>query len=97
MAYQRFEILTGSERQRNYTPTEKARIVEDAFGPGVIMKEAVRRLGSHTRLLYCWRRLMMTASPAGGLSIFVPVTILLKPGMTDPSALPPPPTIVGVA
>ena len=47
MAYQRVEILTGSERRRNYTPAEKVRIVEEAFRPGVIVKDVARRLGIH--------------------------------------------------
>jgi transposase len=96
MAYQRVEILTGSERRRNYTPAEKVRIVEEAFRPGVIVKDVARRLGIHESLLYRWRRLMRAAAPTGGLPSFVPVTILLKPGMTDPLALPPPPAIVGI-
>jgi transposase len=75
---------------------EKVWIVEEAFHPGVIMKDVARRFAIHESLLYRWRRLMM-ASATDGLSIFVPVTISLKPGMTDPLALPPPPAIVGVA
>ena len=66
MAYQRVEILTGSERRRNYTPAEKVRIVEEAFRPGVIVKDVARRLGIHESLLYRWRRLMR-AAPTGGL------------------------------
>src|SRR3954469_11738532 len=97
MAYQRVEILTGSKRRRNYTPAEKVRIVEEAFRPGAIVKDVVRRLGIYESLLYHWRRLMMTASPADGLPSFVPVMISRKPDMTDPSALPPPPAIGGVA
>jgi hypothetical protein len=61
----------------------------------VIVKEAVRRLGSHTRLLYLWRWSMMV-SPTDGLPSFVPVMISRKPDMTDPLALPPPPAIVGI-
>ena len=51
MAYQRVEILTGTERRRNYTPAEKVRIVEEAFRPGVIVKDVARRLGIHESLL----------------------------------------------
>jgi hypothetical protein len=60
------------------------------------VKEAVRRLGSHARLLCRWHRLMM-ASPSDSLPIFVPVMISRKPDMTDPLALPPPPAIIGIA
>jgi transposase len=45
MAYQRVEVLTGTERRRTYTSTEKVRMVEEAFRPGVVVTEAARRLG----------------------------------------------------
>ena len=79
MAYQRIEILTGSERRRNYTPAEKVRIVEEAFRPGVIVKDVARRLGIHESLLYRWRRLMRAAAPTGGLPTFVPVMVTPEP------------------
>jgi transposase len=88
MAYQRVEILTGSERRRSYTPAEKVRIVEAAFRPGVIVKDVARQLGIHESLLYRWRRLMMAASPTGGLPSFVPVTITPEPDRAEPSTLP---------
>ena len=88
MAYQRVEILTGSERRRNYTPAEKVRIVEEAFRPGAIVKDVARRFGIYESLLYRWRRLMRTAAPTGGLPSFVPVTITPEPDMAEPSALP---------
>ena len=93
MAYQRVEILTGSERRRNYPPAEKVRIVEEAFRPGVIVKDVARRLGIHESLLYRWRRLMRAAPPTGGLPTFVPVTVTPEPDTSEsptlPSALPP--------
>lgn len=79
MAYQRVEILTGSERRRNYTPAEKVRIVEEAFRPGVIVKDVARRLGIHESLLYRWRRLMRAAAPTGDLPTFVPVMVAPEP------------------
>src|SRR5690242_21373232 len=88
MAYQRVEILTGSERRRNYTPAEKMRIVEEAFRPGVIVKDVARRLGIHESLLYRWRRLMRAASATGGLPSFVPVTVTPEPDRAEPSVLP---------
>src|SRR5919112_4116919 len=88
MAYQRVEILTGSERRRNYTPAEKVRIVEEAFRPGVIVKDVARRLGIHESLLYRWRRLMRAASPTGGLPTFVPVMVTPEPDRVEPSVLP---------
>ena len=101
MAYQRVEILTGSERRRNYTPAEKVRIVEEAFRPGVIVKDVARRLGIHESLLYRWRRLMRAAAPTGGLPTFVPVMVTPEPDRVEPSALPsvtsPPVTPTAVA
>ena len=101
MTYQRVEILTGSERRRNYTPAEKVRIVEEAFRPGVIVKDVARRLGIHESLLYRWRRLMRAAAPTGGLPTFVPVMVTPEPDMAEPSALPsvtsPPVTPTAVA
>ena len=88
MAYQRVEILTGSERRRNYTPAEKVRIVEEAFRPGVIVKDVARRLGIHESLLYRWRRLMRAAPPTGNLPTFVPVTVTPEPESREPSTLP---------
>jgi transposase len=88
MAYQRVEILTGSERRRNYTPAEKVRIVEEAFRPGVIVKDVARRLGIHESLLYRWRRLMR-AAPTGGLPTFVPVMVTPEPDVVEQSTLSP--------
>ena len=88
MTYQRVEILTGSERRRNYTPAEKVRIVEEAFRPGVIVKDVARRLGIHESLLYRWRRLMRATSPTGGLPTFVPVTVTPEPDRAEPPSLP---------
>ena len=101
MAYQRVEILTGTERRRNYTPAEKVRIVEEAFRPGVIVKDVARRLGIHESLLYRWRRLMRAAAPTGRLPTFVPVMVTPEPDRVEPLALPsvtsPPVTPTAVA
>lgn len=36
MSYQRVEFLTGTERRRFYSLDEKARLVDEAFRPGVV-------------------------------------------------------------
>lgn len=97
MAYQRVEVLTGTERRRNYTPAEKVRMVEEAFRPGVVVTEAARRFGVHESLLYRWRRLMTATGTAGAEpSTFVAVTITPEPIATEapvpdpPGSLPPP-------
>ena len=58
MTYQRLEVITGSERRRYYSDEEKARLVEEAFRPGVIASEVARRHGLNVSLLYRWRRLL---------------------------------------
>ena len=88
MTYQHVEILTGSERRRNYTPSEKVRIVEEAFRPGVIVKDVARRVGIHESLLYRWRRLMRAASPAGGPPTFVPLMVTAEPDVVESPTLP---------
>ncbi len=97
MAYQRVEVLTGTERRRNYTPAEKVRMVEEAFRPGVVVTEAARRFGVHESLLYRWRRLMTaTGTAVAEPSSFVAVTITPEaiateaPTQEPPGPLPPP-------
>ena len=97
MAYQRVEVLTGTERRRKYTPAEKVRMVEEAFRPGVVVTEAARRLGVHESLLYRWRDLMKaTGTIVAEPPSFVAVTLTPEPSVTEPpvakppEALPPP-------
>lgn len=91
MAYQRVEVLTGTERRRTYTSTEKVRMVEEAFRPGVVVTEAARRLGVHESLLYRWRGLMKDSGTAvAEPSSFVAVTITPEPTITEPPVLEPP-------
>ncbi|MBF5093722.1 transposase [Azospirillum sp. INR13] len=91
MAYQRVEVLTGTERRRNYTPAEKVRMVEEAFRPGVVVTDAARRLGVHESLLYRWRGLMKaTGSAVAEPSSFVAVTIAPEPTVTEPPVVEPP-------
>ncbi|MBP2298975.1 transposase [Azospirillum picis] len=52
MAYQRVEVLSGTERRRTYMSAEKVRMVEEAFRPGVVVMQAARRPGVHESLLY---------------------------------------------
>lgn len=85
MAYRRVKVLTGTERRRKYTPSEKVRMVEEAFRPGVVVTEAARRFGVHESLLYRWRRLMKgTGAGVAGPSNFVAVTITPEPITTEP-------------
>ena len=102
MAYQRIEVLTGTERRRSYTPSQKVWMVDEAFRPGVVVTDAARRLGVHESLLYRWRR-MMTPVEAAADPGFAAVTILPEP-VTETMGLPvmpplapaPPPLPAGV-
>ena len=71
MAYERIEVMTGRERRRGYTEAEKARMIEEAFRPGVVVADAARRLGVDASRLYRWRRLSraMAASEPSFLMI----------------------------
>lgn len=85
MAYQRVEVLTGTERRRKYTPAEKVRMVEEAFRPGVVVTEAARRFGVHESLLYRWRGMMKAAGTAvAEPATFIEVTITPEPAATEP-------------
>lgn len=106
MAYQRVEVLTGTERRRSYTPSQKVRMVDEAFRPGVVVTDAARRLGVHESLLYRWRR-MMTPVDAPVEPGFAAVTIVPSPVMEaaglpvapplTPSPPPPPAGILEVS
>lgn len=95
MAYQRIEVLTGSERRRQYTEAEKSRLLDAAFRPGVVVSEAARRLGVHESLLYRWRRLTATAPAAQSSVGFVAVTVaplLAETSDTEPGPVTATPT-----
>ena len=80
MAYQRVEVLTGSERRRNYTLAEKLRLVDEAFRPGVVVKQAASRLGVHESLLYRWRgQLPVTGTAVADPPDFIRVTLTPEP------------------
>lgn len=78
MSYPRVEFLTGTERRRFYSRDEKARLVEEAFRPGVMVAAAARRLGVHESLLYRWRReLSVPMEVVVDDTGFLPVTVAL--------------------
>ena len=49
-------VLSGPERRRRWTPTEKARIVEESLATGASVAEVARRHDVHANLLHAWRR-----------------------------------------
>lgn len=77
MAYQRLEVLTGTERRRKWSDAEKVRLVEAAFRPGMVVKEVARRYGVHESLLYRWRRQLGISVPTidSPVPAFTPVRL----------------------
>ncbi len=53
----RVEVLSGVERRRRWSDDEKARIAEEALGPGARVAEVARRDGVSASLVFGWRRL----------------------------------------
>ncbi len=92
MTIQRVEVITGTERRRQFTEAEKLRLVEEAFQPGVKATAVARRLGVDVSLLYRWRRQFFGQQPR--LPAFLPVTVAPdEPPQADPSPSEPEPPL----
>ena len=57
-------VLSGPERRRRWTSTEKARIVEESSAPDASVAEVARRHDIHPNLLHLWRRQARTGNLA---------------------------------
>jgi transposase len=77
-------VLSGPERRRRWTSTEKLRIVEESLAPAASVAEVARRHDVHLNLLHSWRRQarqgMLGGARGGemvraGSSRFVPVAV----------------------
>ena len=69
-------VLTGPERRRRWSESQKLELVTRAFGPGGSPTETARRSDICTSLLYRWRRLFQaTLEPAG----FAPAMLIQGP------------------
>ena len=55
-------VLSGPERRRRWTTTEKRRIVEESLTPGASVIEVARRHDVHPNLLTVWRRQARTGA-----------------------------------
>lgn len=49
-------LLSGPERRRRWSDTDKLRILEAAFAPGAGVSAVARRFEVSTGLIYTWRR-----------------------------------------
>src|SRR5260370_16256001 len=65
----RVEIITSVQRRRRWTASEKVRIVEETFEPGMTVSLVARRHGVAPNQLFAWRRLVaqgaLTAAASG--------------------------------
>ena len=55
-SYQRVEVITGRRRRRDWSDSEKARILAESCDPEVNISEVARRNGVNRGLLSVWRR-----------------------------------------
>src|SRR5258707_7519321 len=55
----RVEIITSVQRRRRWTASEKVRIVEETFEPGMTVSLVARRHGVAPNQLFTWRRLVV--------------------------------------
>ena len=58
------EIITSVQRRRRWTASEKVRMVEETFEPGMTVSLVARRHGVAPNQLFTWRRL----AAQGGLT-----------------------------
>lgn len=75
-ATRRLEVLTGPERRRRYSASEKAELVAATLRPGACAARIARRHGLHPQQLYTWRwqaRRGELALRDEDLPMFVPV------------------------
>ncbi|HEY3640122.1 MAG TPA: transposase [Xanthobacteraceae bacterium] len=68
-------VLSGPERRRCWSSSEKASIVEESLRPGAVVTAVARRYDVHPNLLHHWRRQAKRAADGGGGLQFLPVAV----------------------
>ena len=58
----RVEVITAVQRRRRWTASEKVRMVEETFEPGITVSLVARRHGLAPNQLFTWRRLVAQSS-----------------------------------
>lgn len=84
-ATRRLEVLTGPERRRRYSASEKARLVAETLRPGACAARIARRHGLHPQQLYTWRRQARRGELAlrdEDMPMFAPVVAEAEPRVT---------------
>jgi transposase len=74
-AGQFIEVITGHERRRSYSDTEKAHLIAEASEPGARVHDVARRHGICSSLLYRWRRQALAAGSAAVAPLLMPVRV----------------------
>lgn len=69
-------VLSGPERRRRWSVSDKARIVEESARPGAVVASVARQHDVHPNLLHLWRRQARRA--AGADAGFLPVAVLAR-------------------
>lgn len=68
-------VLSGPERRRRWSASEKARIVAASYAPGAVVTEVACRHDVHPNLLHHWRRQAKRVTEVGGGVKLLPVTV----------------------
>src|ERR1700757_1679471 len=58
----RIEVVTSIQRRRRWTASEKVRMVEETFAPGMTVSLVARQHGVAPNQLFTWRRLAAQGS-----------------------------------
>ena len=66
-------VLSGPERRRRWSLSEKASIVEESLRPGAVVTAVARRHDVHPNLLHHWRRQAKRGLDGGQGLRFLPV------------------------
>jgi transposase len=71
----RIEVVTSVQRRRRWTASEKVRMVEETFAPGMTVSLVARQHGVAPNQLFTWRRLVAHGSlTAAGSGEVVPAS-----------------------
>jgi transposase len=68
-------VLSGPERRRRWSSSEKARIVEESLRAGAAVTVVARRHDVHPNLLHHWRRQAKRSLEGGQGLKFLPVAV----------------------
>jgi transposase len=83
----RQEILTGVERRRYWSTSDKQRIVTGAEAEGISVAELARRHDVTLQQIYQWRSELRSKGLLPGTPLkFVSVELAAEPGIRGPSA-----------